>query len=221
MSEHIKQPPFDTRNQPDAPLLYGKTVDESQVTIHRSPKAASLATIAVPPQASGRATTNELIIRSSHVLGLIDLYDGEITPEVQVAIDQWLAESDDKLGALRAVRLRANTEAAMLKEETDRLSRRRKAVEKLADHMDERAMELLKARVQLGEAPRVKTSTYTVWLQDSQRVVGPEKPEEWPFHLQRSVTTISPDKVKAKELIEAGTHFENVRLETVPHVHWR
>src|SRR5262249_56551540 len=109
-------------------------------------------------------TTAQLLIEATYLLQLVDRAEGEITPKVEAGIHKWLSESDDKLGAIRAVLLRADKEAELLREEVARLELRRKGCERLAERMNEKALELLEARERLGEEPRVKTPQYTVWL---------------------------------------------------------
>jgi hypothetical protein len=165
-------------------------------------------------------STYELLVDSSRILGSIEAEQGVLTPECELALASWLESSEDKLHSCLALSRRLDSEATLLKEEEARLKARRQAMESAEERVKMYATALLVAREELGEEPKVKTSSYTAWLAETQSVSGPEDVSEWP-EMWRRVKT-EPDRAAALKAAKAGAELPaGFRLESKRGVRWR
>jgi hypothetical protein len=147
-------------------------------------------------------TTYELIEAARAVFACIDSEAGVLTPEAEAQLIAFLEGSEDKIAACIAVAKRLEAEAELLKSEELRLRDRRHALENGVDRVRAFASDLLLTREQLGEEPKVKTPTYTAWLQTTESIQGPEDIAYWPMEWTR--TKIEPDRSSALKAIKAG-----------------
>ena len=160
------------------------------------------------------------LLQSAHSLVVAIEGDEGIDPTMLAPrLAAWLDASDDKLGGCRVAIARLTEGADFLKSEEKRIAERRKAIEAQTAHVRDLATSLLVAREALGEEPKVKTPTYTAWLQASESVDGPERPEDWPTEYQR--VTVSADREAAKRALKAGTAIEGVTLRESRSVRFR
>ncbi len=165
-------------------------------------------------------STYELLSQARGILDVIDSEAGVLTPEAEAALFAFLDASEDKLGACMAVAKRLDAEGELLKSEETRLRDRRHALENAVDRVRGVASELLLAREALGEEAKVKTSTYTAWLQTTESVRGPDEIAYWPMEWTR--TKIEPDRSAALKGLRAGADvpdgFEVVQRRSI---RWR
>lgn len=148
-------------------------------------------------------TTYELMEAARAVFACIDSEAGVLTPEAEAQLIAFLEGSEDKIAACIAVAKRLDAEAELLKSEEMRLRDRRHALENGVDRVRSFASDLLLTREQLGEEPKVKTASYTAWLQTTESVQGPEDVAYWPMEWTR--TKVEPDRSSALKAIKAGS----------------
>lgn len=88
---------------------------------------------------------------------------GELTPELEQRINEFMAGSKDKIEAAAMVVRSLNASAEACKAEAKRLSERNAALERSAD----RLKNLMLSAVDLGFAGKIKTNFFTIWGQNS------------------------------------------------------
>ena len=160
-------------------------------------------------------TTNDLLALSLSILARlaeVDPDDDESVAEGLQALDDWVEASGDKIAAIRAVSLRLKSEAALLKAEADKLTKRRRARERERDHVMQLAAALLEAtEMQTGEA-KIKRPDFSAWLQSSQSVSAPESPSDWPEDFTSVV--IRTDRSAMLKALKRGEMFDGFGLIT-------
>ena len=168
------------------------------------------------------------LIQKAHRLGLImDIASEEDDPGALAELDaeavdilETLAEeTPDKLDALRAVYLRLDAEATLLRDEEKLLANKRRARESGRDRVKAFMLALLQGSRDAGQGSRVSTPTNTFWLQSSIRLVGPDDPTLWPRIWQRQ--TVTPDKKAASAALKGGHVEDGFRLEETDGVRFR
>ena len=168
------------------------------------------------------------LIQKAHRLGLImDLAcDGadpatmeELDAEASEILETLASNVPDKMDALRAVLLRLQSEADLMREEEKLLAAKRRARQNAADRVKAFMLSLLQGMRDAGEGHTVKTSTNTFWLQSSQKLEGPEDPHLWPMKFQR--TTVSPDRKAATKALKGGDVIDGFRLVSTEGVRFR
>ena len=167
-------------------------------------------------------TTFDLLADASAILlrlAEVDPDDEESVAAGLAALDEWVDASGDKIGAIRAVAVRLKAEAALLKSEADKLTKRRKARERERDHVMQLATALLEATEQQTGEAKVKRPEFSAWLQASQSVGGPEDVTEWPDGY--TVTTIRPDRSAMLKALKRGESFEGFDIVTRRSVRFR
>lgn len=148
------------------------------------------------------ATTYELLEQARAVLACLETEAGVLTPEAETQLFAFLDGSADKLAACMAIAKRLDAEAELLKSEEMRLRDRRHALENGVDRVRGYATDLLVAREALGEEAKVKTASYTAWLQTTESVQGPDDVAYWPMEWTR--TKVEPDRSSALKALKAG-----------------
>ena len=164
-------------------------------------------------------TTYELLTDVGRILGDIEDENGEITEDTMGAMDEWIDAAEDKLGNIRAVITRTKNEQALLREEEKRLAARRRRLDAVLHRVTDLAAELLSAQEALGNEPKVKTDTYTVWISSNQRVHVDSLAavaNDWLVHPEPSV-----DKASARKALLAGEEIRGLSLQTTYSVRWR
>jgi uncharacterized protein (DUF885 family) len=167
------------------------------------------------------STTYDLLRDADRLLAALDDAGGELTAESEAAWAAWLAAGGAKLESLHAVTKRAKSQADALAEDEASLAARRKALGRVQERCKALAFELLVAHREMYGEAKLSLPTFTVWLQASARVIGPEDVEDWPEAFRRSTVTVTPDKEGAKEALRRGESVPGVRLETNESVRWK
>jgi hypothetical protein len=159
----------------------------------------------------------ELVESARHLMAVIEDDGGVLTEETEAALAAWVNASEDKIGACVHAARRLTAEADLLKKEEERLYSRRKALEAGEARVREYATMMLLELEGVGQEPKVKTPTYTVWLGESESLHVPDDPALWPKAWTKTVVTV--DKRVANAALEAGADvppgFEVVRKRTV------
>lgn len=154
---------------------------------------------------------------------LCDLEDsgGELTDELTEKMHAWLQASDDKVGACFALTRRIGVEDAELAEFEKRVKARRKSLALQKDRVNDYATALLEQREVLGEETKIKRPEFSAWLATTERVEGPEKVDDWPEDLRRTLVVVEPDKAQAKELLKKGAQIPGLSLVKTTGIRWR
>lgn len=165
--------------------------------------------------------TYELLMNALELLASIEEDAGEITDETALRLDAFMDAADDQLGTIRATILRLKNEQSFLRTEELRIAARRKRLDGFIGWFTDRAAEVLEAHRSLGHEPKIKTPTYTCWLQTSQSV-----------HVDtEDVTSIDPEwlvqqepkvnKAAALKELKAGTSIQGLSLIDRESIRWR
>ena len=167
-------------------------------------------------------TTTELLNQGLELLLQLEEVGGELTEEYMALVSTWMEGTGDKLGGIYFVRQQTRGQMEILREEEKRLANRRRGMEKLLDHLNSSALSLLKQREAFGEEPKVKTSTYTAWLQSSKSVALEEGVtiEEVP-ESYRIPQPDRLDKAAAKKTLASGMGIHGLKVIESESVRWR
>ena len=141
-------------------------------------------------------STWDLVEQARKLMLLIDEDQGVLTEETEAALAVWINGAEDKVGACVVAARRFEAEADILKEEEERLYRRRKAVEQAKERCRGYAQFMLEELEQMGNEPKVKGPNYTAYLQTVESIEYPEDIAQWPLNWRKTVVT--PDKTAAQ-----------------------
>ena len=139
--------------------------------------------------------------------------------EASALLDSLAVDVPAKLDALRAVAVRLDAEAALLRAEEQRLAARRKTADRGVERVREAAAELLRAHREAQGPGVLRTTAGSYWLAPSTRLEGPDNVEMWPREWRK--LTVSADKAAAKAALEAGREVDGFALVTSESVRWR
>jgi hypothetical protein len=135
---------------------------------------------------------------------------GELTPEIEQRIAQFLSDGKDKIEAAAVVVKSLEADAAICKQEAQRLMQRAQCLDKGAD----RLKNLVLCAVDSGFGGKVKTAKFTLWGQNAATSVSFEiKPGTDIYELASSapwsIRTQDPemDKLALKEAHKAGVEM--------------
>lgn len=167
------------------------------------------------------ATAFELLAQAGAIVCGLEDAGGDLTDELDASIKTWLDNADDKLGAMWAVQRRLAAEDEVLKMLADRLAGARKRLAKNKERVNEMATQLLLAKIEVGEEPKVKRPEFSAWLATTRSVLGPTDPADWPEDLRTEVTQVVADRAGAKKLLEGGAQLPGFQLVESTGVRWR
>ena len=88
-------------------------------------------------------STYELQLEAAELIANLEVSEGELTPQAELALDAWLAAADDKLGAILAVRERLKADQVLHKEYASRHQKRSKSIDSNLDRLNALALSLL------------------------------------------------------------------------------
>jgi hypothetical protein len=142
---------------------------------------------------------------------------GELTPDIEQRIAAFLHHGKDRIEAGAVVVKSLEADAAICKQEAQRLMQRAQGLEKGAD----RLKNLVLYAVDEGFGGKVRTSKYTVWGQNAAAAISFEtKPGSSVYELASvapwSIRTQDPeiDKLALKEAHKAGVSLPDCILVT-------
>ncbi len=165
-------------------------------------------------------TTLELVREARDLLDvLVETPDDQLDTTIGAWFDAWLVDVVGKVDALRHVSVRAEGESTFLRTEAERLVGRARLIDRVERHAKQRAELLLVEHERLTGEPKIKTPTVTAWLQESERVDGPEDPYRWPEDLR--VVDVRPDKATALRRLRAGEAIPGLQLAKSRSLRWR
>jgi hypothetical protein len=119
-------------------------------------------TIATPPKPRGK-TLRDLIDERIEITAYIAEAEGELTPEMEAALDNSAENISEKIDRVCSVIRHRENDAALLGDEIKRLAARKKAAERDADYLKNRV--LAEALVRLGPPFKMVTLTNTIAMQ--------------------------------------------------------
>jgi len=120
------------------------------------------------------STTYELIAAARFLVTELLDSAGEVTPDIEAALNYYNAETPDKLAALRAASRAIKSEKEFLTKEIAHLTARKNALSKGEARVKELGTDLLKANLELTGESKIKTSTFTAYLGKSTAVSVPD-----------------------------------------------
>jgi hypothetical protein len=170
-----------------------------------------------------RPSVFDLITEAADLVRAVGALDPDQDIEGQLAelLCGWLDDAEDKLGALRVVKLRLEAEAELLKTEAKRLQNRARTLSLAVGRVRSMGVELLQAHAEISGETKIKTSEYTAWLTTSERVEGPDAPAAWPGAFRREEIVIKVDKTAAKRALKSGKKISGLRLVPSTSITWR
>jgi hypothetical protein len=161
-------------------------------------------------------TTFELIQAANVLIMALTEDGGELDERSEALLDSFLSGCGDKLGGIRAMIKRCDTNAAYLTAEAKRLTDRKASLGKIKDRCRGYAKDLLQAHEELTGTTKVTTPTYTAYLTKRQAVVGPELAEDWPeaWRTEEVTTRLRLDKAGALAAMKGGAEIDGLTLNT-------
>lgn len=169
------------------------------------------------------ASSFHLVGDAAKVSLLLEESGGELTEEADAAFEKFLAASVDKLAGIRAYKLRLEATAALYKEEAARFKEAAEKVKEEIGRMNGYALNLLKARTDLGEEEKYEGAGFTVRINRRDRADLAEgvKLDDLPEELVREKTTRAFDKAAALAKLREGQTIPGVERLWGETVVWR
>lgn len=159
-------------------------------------------------------TTHDLIVQAGRLVAHLEDAGGELSEESAAELERVLLASEDKAAALISVDRAMSAEVDRLNAERKRIDARARAIERGKERVRGLLLELVRGQEALSGERKIRTDVGTAYILETTRVEGPEDVDQWPALLQRHVTTTTPNKSLAKDLLTNGETFEGVRLVT-------
>ena len=169
-------------------------------------------------------STFHLVGDAAKVCLLLEESGGDMTEEVDAALQEFLAASEDKLAGIRAYKLRLEATAALYKEEAARFKDAAEKVKVEIGKTNEKALSLLKARHWVGdEEEKHEGAGFTVRINRRDRADLAEgvKLDDLPEELVREKTTRTFDKAAALARLREGQTIPGVERLWGETVVWR
>ena len=165
---------------------------------------------------SDTQTGFELLQMAGRIVSMLEDSEGILDEESEALIDQWLAQSESKIGAYWAVVKRLRAESELLKAEVARMSKRKRALENAEKRINGMALELIKSR----DERKIKTPQFTATISTRQRTVITDEEAllSVPEFRRESVTL---DKTQISKALKAGQEVDGAKLESVDGLSWR
>ena len=154
-------------------------------------------------------STYQLIETANDLIGRLWALEGEVDDETETAVDQWLEDCPDKLGAIAAVKRRIKDDVASLKSEEKRIADRRKSLEKSVDRVSQLALGLLQAHEELTGETKIKRADLTAWIATTKSV---EISDEDAIPSAFLVTTTRPNKTAIGKTLKGGEDVPGCEL---------
>lgn len=155
-------------------------------------------------------STYDLDLAARRLLDVLDETGGDLDA-IADAVDAFVAESTDKLAALRAVAYRFADEEAHLRAEAAHFTARARSCAAVTDRCKASATTLLLDREALGEEPKVRG---VVHLRRSVSVSVDGDPADLPAEYQR--VKVDADKTAIKRALDAGESVPGCSLVETP-----
>ena len=154
-------------------------------------------------------STYQLIETANDLIGRLWALEGEADDETETAVDQWLEDCPDKLGAIAAAKRRIKDDVASLKAEEDRIKDRRKSLEKSVERVSQLALGLLQAHEDLTGETKIKRADLTAWIATTKSV---EISDEGAIPSAFLVTTTRPNKTAIGKTLKGGEDVPGCEL---------
>jgi hypothetical protein len=154
-------------------------------------------------------STYELIETANDLIDRLWGLEGVVDDETDAAVDQWLEDCPDKLGAIAAAKRRIKDDVASLKAEEDRIKDRRKTLEKSIVRVSQLALGLLQAHQELTGETKIKRPDLTAWIATTKSV---EVINEADIPSAFLVTTTRPDKTAIGKTLKGGEDVPGCEL---------
>ena len=166
------------------------------------------------------ATTYELLTDAGKLLAAIEDADGEITEESIGLLEDFLAGSSDKLGAINAVIIKSKAEISAHKVYRDKHVNRIRSLTKAIERVTNLGTGMLVTREELGEEPKVKAEWGSVSLRTTYVTTVAENLDDVDV---RYLVEQPPkvDKAAAKKAIQAGELVAGITLTENRKAVWR
>jgi len=162
----------------------------------------------------------ELLVMAGELVAQLTDSEGVLDDESEEALEEWFENVEDKIGAYWAVCQRLKSEAQFLKEQADRLAKRRRSMENAEQRIRVLAVELLRANEAITGERKIKRGEFTATLSRSKKTVITD--ELAVLALPEYVrTSVSVDKVALGADLKAGKTVDGARLEDSEGVVWR
>ena len=156
-----------------------------------------------------KPSTYQLIETANDLIGRLWALEGEADDETETAVDQWLEDCPDKLGAIAAVKRRIKDDVASLKSEEKRIADRRKSLEKSVERVSQLALGLLQAHEELTGETKIKRADLTAWIATTKSV---EISDEDAIPSAFLVTTTRPNKTAIGKTLKGGEEVPGCEL---------
>ena len=157
-----------------------------------------------------KETALELIDLARCLINALEDAEGVVDDELEALIEQHYDSATDKLGGYHYAIKGIKGKVAALKAEAKQITKRANSLQNQIPRLLDRALDLLTAHESLHGESKIKGKTYTAWMAKTVKMQAPDSVDDWPMHFCR--TKLEPDKVKAKEALQAGESLEGFSL---------
>lgn len=169
-----------------------------------------------------KTTQYDLMREADQLVNAVLYAEGEVDEEVAAAIEEWAGDVDTKIRGWIAYRSRVHQELDAIDVEMSALRAAKKKMDREVLRARDAVGELLEAKEQLGEEPRVRWAGHTVTLlkRPAQELVVPTTKEEildLPQHCRK--VRHEPNKRVIRQMLEDGDHIDGCHLVARPQ--WR
>lgn len=150
------------------------------------------------------STAYELTIEAGRLVALLEDSGGVLDDESIERIDQFVEDSDDKIGASVAVIRALGSDVDRLTGIIKRYESNTKAKKLNIDRLRNNVRELLIVKLELTGKRMVKGDEFTAYLSNSDRLLTPDDPDKWPAEFVTHKTTAKLDRAALKRAIKGG-----------------
>lgn len=148
--------------------------------------------------------------------------DGELTPEWELELQQWVEGAENKADGLRLAHSKINHDLDFIEKETERLKKRFSSLVKSKEQVKYLAGNLLHAHEEATGERKIKGKLGTVYFQSTTAVHLTVTPEELPEAYRRiQQPQVQADKEKIKEALSNGESVVGAKLVKTDGVRFR
>jgi hypothetical protein len=167
-----------------------------------------------------KLTGYELLRQAGELIAALEDSGGALDEASEETLGAWFTACPDKIGAYWAVTQRLRSEAGFLKQQADKLTKRKRALQTAEQRIRGLAIELLKAHRDITGDDRIRRGEFSANLSTRNRLVVSNEAAilDVPEYTRE---VVSVDTIALKSAIEAGAEIEGAHLEPVVGMTWR
>ena len=153
---------------------------------------------------SNKLTLYDISLEGMLIADILTENEGELTPELESRLDTLMREAPDRIEAAAMVLRQFEANAAICKQEIERLNERKASFENQVDKLKER----IRLAVDAAFNGKVKTPRFTIWTQKAADSVAFDLAEEFTLEMLQQdhpalvKTELKLDKAAIKAIYE-------------------